>query len=71
MCFRPWSGDYRRRGRSLATATNVRSGAKTPVSGMIHALTLLGIIAVFAPLARRVPFVCAGGHPDGGVLQHG
>jgi len=38
---------------------------------MIHALTLLGIIAVFAPLARRVPFVCAGGHPDGGVLQHG
>ncbi len=37
------------------TATNVRSGAKTPVAGMIHALTLLGILLVAAPLAKNIP----------------
>ena len=37
------------------TATNVRSGAKTPVAGMIHALVLLGILMVAAPLAKHIP----------------
>ncbi len=37
------------------TATNARSGARTPVAGMIHALTLLGIILVAAPLAKFIP----------------
>jgi sulfate permease, SulP family len=37
------------------TATNIRSGAKTPVAGMIHALTLLGILLVAAPLAKHIP----------------
>jgi SulP family sulfate permease len=37
------------------TATNVRSGARTPVAGMIHALTLLVILLVAAPLAKHVP----------------
>lgn len=37
------------------TATNVKCGARTPVAGMIHAVTLLGIILVAAPLARFIP----------------
>lgn len=37
------------------TATNVRSGGRTPVAGMIHALTLLVILLVAAPLAKHIP----------------
>lgn len=37
------------------TATNVRSGARTPVAGIMHALTLLVIILVAAPLAKFIP----------------
>jgi SulP family sulfate permease len=37
------------------TAANVRSGAKTPVAGMIHSLTLLVILLVAAPLASHIP----------------
>ena len=37
------------------TATNVRCGAATPVAGLIHALFLLGVLLVAAPLAKDVP----------------
>ena len=37
------------------TATNVRSGAQTPVAGMVHALVLLGILLAAAPLAKHIP----------------
>jgi sulfate permease, SulP family len=37
------------------TATNIKSGARTPIAGIIHALTLLAIILAAAPLARFVP----------------
>src|SRR5579864_8086732 len=42
-------------GAIARTATNVRSGAKTPVAGMIHALTLLAIVLFAAPLVKNVP----------------
>lgn len=42
-------------GAIARTATNVRSGAKTPVAGMMHALTLLAIILFAAPLVKNVP----------------
>ena len=42
-------------GAIARTATNFRSGAKTPVAGMVHAVTLLGVVLVFAPLARFIP----------------
>jgi SulP family sulfate permease len=42
-------------GAIARTATNVRSGARSPVAGMVHALTLLGIILTAAPLARFIP----------------
>lgn len=42
-------------GAIARTATNLRSGAKTPVSGIVHALTLLVIVLLLAPLASYVP----------------
>jgi SulP family sulfate permease len=51
----PLFGGIPATGAIARTATNVRSGAKTPVAGVIHALTLLTILLVAAPLARFVP----------------
>ncbi len=51
----PLFGGLPATGAIARTATNVRSGAKTPVAGMIHALTLLAIILFAAPLVKSVP----------------
>jgi sulfate permease, SulP family len=51
----PLVGGLPATGAIARTATNIRSGAKTPVSGMIHALTLLAILLFAAPLAKFVP----------------
>jgi SulP family sulfate permease len=51
----PMVGGLPATGAIARTATNIRSGAKTPVSGMIHALTLLSILLVAAPLAKFIP----------------
>jgi SulP family sulfate permease len=42
-------------GAIARTATNIRSGARTPVAGMIHAITLLVVLVAAAPLAAYVP----------------
>jgi SulP family sulfate permease len=42
-------------GAIARTATNFRSGARTPIAGIIHAVTLLGIILLVAPLAKFIP----------------
>jgi SulP family sulfate permease len=42
-------------GAIARTATNYRSGAKSPVAGMTHALTLLAVVLALAPLARFIP----------------
>jgi sulfate permease, SulP family len=51
----PLFGGLPATGAIARTATNIRSGAKTPVSGMIHALTLLAIVVFAAPVARFIP----------------
>ncbi len=51
----PLFGGIPATGAIARTATNVRSGAKTPVAGIVHALTLLFILMVAAPLARFIP----------------
>ena len=51
----PLVGGLPATGAIARTATNVRSGAKTPVAGIIHALTLLLILLFAAPLAGLVP----------------
>jgi SulP family sulfate permease len=42
-------------GAIARTATNYRSGARTPVSGIMHAVTLLVVVLAMAPLARFIP----------------
>lgn len=42
-------------GAIARTATNVRAGARTPVAGIFHAVTLLLILMFAAPLARFIP----------------
>jgi SulP family sulfate permease len=51
----PFVGGIPATGAIARTATNIRSGARSPVSGMVHALTLLVILVVAAPLARFIP----------------
>ena len=51
----PWFGGISATGAIARTATNVRSGGRTPVSGIVHALTLLVIVLVAAPLAKYLP----------------
>ena len=51
----PMFGGLPATGAIARTATNVRSGARTPVAGMIHALTLLAIVLFAAPLVKDVP----------------
>lgn len=42
-------------GAIARTATNIRSGARSPVAGMVHAATVLLVLLVAAPLASYVP----------------
>jgi SulP family sulfate permease len=42
-------------GAIARTATNYRSGARTPIAGIVHATTLLIVVLVLAPLASYVP----------------
>ena len=51
----PLFGGLPATGAIARTATNIRSGAKSPVAGMVHALTLLGVVLLGAPLARFIP----------------
>ncbi len=51
----PLFGGIPATGAIARTATNIRSGARSPVSGMVHALTLLVILLVAAPLASYIP----------------
>ena len=48
-------------GAIARTATSIRSGARTPVAGMLHALLVLGFMLVLAPLARYVPLPALAG----------
>jgi len=51
----PLFGGIAATGAIARTATNVKSGARSPVAGVVHAITLLAIILVAAPLARFIP----------------
>jgi SulP family sulfate permease len=51
----PFVGGLPATGAIARTATNIRSGALTPIAGIVHALTLLAILLVAAPLASAIP----------------
>ena len=42
-------------GAIARTAANVKNGGRTPIAGMVHALTLLLILKLFMPLAALIP----------------
>ncbi len=53
----PLFGGIAATGTIARTVTNVRSGARSPIAGIVHAFTLLLIILVAAPLAGFIPLV--------------
>jgi sulfate permease, SulP family len=57
----PMFGGLPATGAIARTATNIRSGAQTPVAGMIHALTLVCILLFAAPLASYIPMAALAG----------
>ena len=48
-------------GTIARTATNVRAGSRGPVSGMLHALFVLGFMLLAAPLAAFIPLAALAG----------
>jgi SulP family sulfate permease len=59
--FSPFFGGLPATGAIARTATNIRSGAQSPVAGMIHAATLLCILLFAAPLVSYVPMSALAG----------
>jgi SulP family sulfate permease len=59
--FSPLFGGLPATGAIARTATNVRSGARTPVAGMVHAITLLAVILFAAPLVKNLPLAALAG----------
>jgi len=57
----PLVGGLPATGAIARTATNIRSGARTPVAGIIHAATLLVVLLVAAPLAGHIPLAILAG----------
>ena len=51
----PFFGGMPATGTIARTVTNIQSGASTPLSGIIHSATLLGIVLFGAPLAKNIP----------------
>jgi SulP family sulfate permease len=51
----PLFGGIAATGTIARTVTNIRSGARTPVAGIVHSATLLAIVLVLAPLASDIP----------------
>jgi len=57
----PMFGGLPATGAIARTATNIRSGAQSPVAGMIHSLTLLCVLLFAAPLASYIPMAALAG----------
>jgi len=51
----PLFGGFAATGALARTATNVRSGAVSPLAGIVHCLLLLAILLLAAPLAAQIP----------------
>src|SRR5574343_232895 len=51
----PFFGGFAATGAIARTTTNIRSGGRTPIAGIMHAFVLLGIVLIAAPLASYVP----------------
>ena len=45
-------------GAIARTAANIKNGGKTPVAGMVHAVTLLVVVVFLMPYAKLIPMPC-------------
>ena len=57
----PLFGGIPATGAIARTATNIKNGGRTPVAGMIHAITLLLIMLFFGKWAKLIPMSCLAG----------
>ena len=57
----PLFGGMPATGTIARTVTNVRAGGTTPVAGIVHAVTILAIVLLAAPLALHVPLASLAG----------
>ncbi|WP_423128698.1 SulP family inorganic anion transporter [Gaoshiqia sp. Z1-71] len=57
----PFFGGIPATGAIARTATNVKNGGRTPVAGIIHAITLLFIMLFFGQWAKLIPMSCLAG----------
>lgn len=53
----PLFGGFAATGAIARTATNIRNGGNSPLSGIVHSITLLIILLLLAPLASHIPLV--------------
>ena len=54
----PFLGGMPATGTIARTVTNIKSGATSPISGIVHAATLLAVVLIAAPLAGSIPLAC-------------
>ena len=57
----PFLGGIPATGAIARTATNVKNGGRTPISGMVHAITLLMIMLFLGEWAKLIPMCCLAG----------
>lgn len=57
----PFFGGIPATGAIARTATNVKNGGRTPISGMVHAVTLLLIMLFLGAWAKLIPMSCLAG----------
>jgi len=57
----PFFGGMPATGTIARTVTNIRSGAASPVAGIVHAATLAAVVLVAAPLAAHIPLAVLAG----------
>ncbi len=57
----PFLGGIPATGAIARTATNVKNGGRTPISGMVHAVTLLAIMLFLGNWAKLIPMCCLAG----------
>ena len=48
-------------GAIARTATNIKNGGRTPIAGIVHAVVLLTIMLLLAPIAKLIPLSCLAG----------
>ncbi len=57
----PFFGGIPATGAIARTATNVKNGGRTPIAGMVHAVTLLLIMLFLGEWAKLIPMSCLAG----------